>query len=124
MYSYTIPSKSVYCRRKQFHSNQRNKDESTDEWCRRVFESLNGCEFGEYADFMFIDKFFAGLDTETFDQCAPEITLTVDKAFSIGLEHKNHGNDFEIVSALESSDDIRQNPILIDHINVEVSTQN
>lgn len=81
MFEYLTPSTSVYENRKIFHSNQREKHESSKEWFYRLFTSLDGCDYGTSADFMLIDKFVAGLSIEMFEKL-PQI-LTIDEMHSI-----------------------------------------
>lgn len=61
MHEYTIPSLAAYHKRKLFHSNERNQFEANDEWYHRILEALHGCEYGEFADFLLIDKFISAL---------------------------------------------------------------
>lgn len=114
---YELPSKSAFVQRKLFHANQRDQNETAHEWFYRVFECLNGCKFGEYADFMLIDKFFSGLDNDSFDEYAVKTTFTIDEALSIGFQHKQ---SFE--SRLETVP-LAHEYLPIDHIKVEVSNR-
>lgn len=90
MHKYTIPSLAAYHKRKIFHSNERNQFEANDEWYRRISESLYGCEYGEFADFMIIDKLISGLDYETFRKYAERTSLTID---DIASKLDNSQND-------------------------------
>lgn len=123
MFTYTIPSSTAYHKRKRFYSNDRNQYETNEEWFHRVFESLNGCEFGELTDFMLIDKFIAGLNDETFQKYAVNTALSVNDALSIGLnKDDNQKSNFHETSELAITPDIREF-IAEDDIKLEVSTK-
>lgn len=121
MYEYKIPQKSAHMRRKQFHLNQRSQQETSYEWFCRVFDAVNGCEFGEYGDFMLIDKFFAGLNSDAFKEYTLKTVFTIDDALSIGFKTElNNENKFEVTSLLENSDETQEHLPTV-HIKVEVS---
>lgn len=121
MYEYKIPPKSVHMRRKQFHSNQRNQQETSYEWFCRVFDAVNGCEFGEYGDFMLIDKFFAGLNSDAFKEYTLKTVFTIDDALSIGFKSElNNEGKFEVAYLAENSNE-KQDYFPTVHIKVEVS---
>lgn len=86
MYEYMMPSIDAYHKRKIFHSNEKDQYETTKDWFHRVFASLNGCEFGDFADFMFIDKFIAGVDFEAFQRYAISTKLTAAVVRSMGFD--------------------------------------
>lgn len=112
MYEYFTPSIASYHKRKLFHSNERHQSETTEEWFHRVFESLDGCEFQELADFMLIDKFIAGLEYETFQKCAKKTTLSVAEVLPITTQGetislgKNSTNSFDTALVIETSPDV------------------
>lgn len=89
MHKYTIPTLAAYHKRKLFHSNERNQFEANDEWYHRILEALHGCEYGEFADFIVIDKFISGLDYETFLKYAERTTLTIGDVHSIGSDDRD-----------------------------------
>lgn len=97
IYKYTMPSLAAYHKRKIFHSNERNPFEATDEWYHRIWEALDGCDYGEFGDFIFIDKFISGLDYETFRKYAEHrTTLTINEVLSIGFDDRDsYRNDSE-----------------------------
>lgn len=122
MHKYTIPSLDAYHRRKIFHSNERNQFEANDEWYHRILEALHGCEYGEFADFIVIDKFISGLDYETFQKYAEQTTLTIDDVYSIGLDDRDCCKiDCDTASELDNSQ-VVVNGILADvEIKLEVN---
>lgn len=109
MYEYAKPSIAAYQNRKKFHSNQRYQYESSAEWFHRVSESLNGCEYGEFSDFLFIDKFIAGLDNDSFEKwCQPTDKLTIKDINKVFLVDQDDGitNSIDTVPNIESTPDL------------------
>lgn len=88
MIEYKTPSWSVHQSRRTFHSNQRCENESTSEWFQRLFDSITDCEFGEWSDFMFIDKFIAGLNDEQFRDYASNATLSITQIVATVMVNK------------------------------------
>lgn len=121
MYEYVVPSKLAYQNRKTFHSNQRNQYETTCDWFHRVFESLNGCEFGECTDFMFIDKFLTGLHDNAFNKYESLVNLTIDTVLSFEFEQKVDCDGSGAASSLGGCTENDQEYPPIDPIEVDVS---
>lgn len=120
MHKYTIPSLAAYHNRKVFHSNERNQFEANDEWYRRISEALHGCEYGEFSDFIVIDKFISGLDYETFRKYAERTTLTIEDVHSIGLDDRDCCKiDYDSASELDNS----QNAVYGMLANVEIKLE-
>lgn len=116
MHKYTIPSLAAYHKRTLFHSIERSPSEANDEWYNRILEVLQGCEYGEFTDFIVIDKFISGLDYETFLKYAGRTTLTIDDVHSIGLDDRDgckidYDTTVNVEVKLEVTDTI--NPCLV-----------
>lgn len=121
MLEYKIPSIDAYHKRKIFHSNEKHQYETTKEWFDRVFESLNGCAFGEFGDFMFIDKFIAGLDYEAFQKFVISTKITIDEIRSMDFDSDDNSDTFiDIKPDLNNSHDTYDMLAEVD-IKIEVS---
>lgn len=72
---YKAPKKEILQNRKAFYDLKRGKNESIDEWLKRIQKCINCCDFPIFVEFLLIDRFVCGLnksemeiilDTETW----------------------------------------------------------
>lgn len=115
-FEYVVPSMSVYQSRRIFHTKQRNRYESLEEWFHRVFKNLNDCDYGKLADFILIDKFISGLDSETIEKFPQNERLTVNEVVSSIRLQRNDANGL----IHETSEDTTHF-LAVEDIKVEVS---
>lgn len=59
---YSVPSKVILQKRKDFYGLRRKKRESTNQWLNRIQKGINCCKFPSFVEFLLIDRFVCGLD--------------------------------------------------------------
>lgn len=59
---YKAPKKEIIQNRKTFYDLKRGKNESTDEWLKRVQKCISSCDFPIFVEFLLIDRFVCGLN--------------------------------------------------------------
>lgn len=72
---YKAPKKEILQNRRAFYDLKRGKNESIDEWLKRIQKCIGCCDFPIFVEFLLIDRFVCGLnraemkiilDTETW----------------------------------------------------------
>lgn len=59
---YSVPSKPILQKRKDFYCLRRQKRESTTQWLDRIQKCIKCCKFPSFIEFLLIDRFVCGLD--------------------------------------------------------------
>lgn len=114
--AFEVPSELAWRRRQSFYSCRKNPNESIKNWYKRIEKSLDGCDYGNLKDFMFIDKFITGLNYEVFERLVQNKTLNVEKLVSITIPQEP--SKIELRHESISSDNsvkYTQNPSALDH---------
>lgn len=93
MLAYRPPSIEALMRRRVFHSSSKELTESTIEWFERIVQTVDGCEFGNLADIMLIDKFLSGIDEAIYQQIVTEFCIDSDRALLLAMSSEpSHTN--------------------------------
>lgn len=103
MLAYEAPTQSAFRCRRTFYATIKDVTETIGEWFARIQDNINGCDFGELTDVMFIDKFISGLDDDLVSKFTETSTLTAEQSLLIALS-----NNFYIHS---STIDIKVEPL-------------
>lgn len=61
---YEIPTDAVLEHRKKFYSTEKELTEPIAEWFCRIRSAIEHCDYGDFSNFLIIDKFFCGLDAD------------------------------------------------------------
>lgn len=78
--SYKISSPKSRHNRKLFYSLHRKYAEPMEKWLKRIEKRINRCDFGKFANFFLLDKFFSELDKEEMGVIESEQqTWTIDQ---------------------------------------------
>lgn len=114
--TYKTPSFPAFCCRKEFHMIERESSEDLEHWLQRIQTAIAGCDFGDFTEFMLIEKFLCGLSEENFEKYSKTNTLDVDELLTIGTSN---------TSTLKSSDDgIEFDPIKDELLSLEIVETN
>lgn len=80
MIIYNTPSTVAFHYRQQFHAMQKQDDDTTLDWFKRLQHSVEKCEFDHMlSDYMLIDKFVSGLNDYDFEKISKVPTWTTDE---------------------------------------------
>lgn len=85
---YRAPSRAAFHCRQVFYSCQREQIESNEKWFRRIEECVDGCDFGTLSNFMLIDKFLSGLNSDAFEKFRYTQTITVERLLAIASSER------------------------------------
>lgn len=59
---YQIPTEAALQHRERFYSTQKEITEPIADWFYRIRSVIEHCDYGDFGNFLAIDKFFCGLD--------------------------------------------------------------
>lgn len=78
---YEIPTDTVLQHRKTFYSTQKETEEPITEWFYRIRSIIEYCDYGDFSNFLIIDKFFCGLDDDAKRWLRKTKTWSTDRLF-------------------------------------------
>lgn len=96
---YQTPAEKVLQSRQNFYLSQKKNTESIPEWLWRIRDCVISCEFGEFNDFLLIDKFMSELRSDEIQNFKNVRTWILDQLCA-AVNRKHPEN-----STAESSND-------------------
>lgn len=96
IFSYRISSREAFNHRKNFYSCQRNRIETNENWFQRIRNCVSRCDFGGFSEFLMLDKFVSGLNSDIIERCRPAQALSIAQLMSIANNGgKTNGQNVE-----------------------------
>lgn len=86
---YQTPSGVVLQNRKAFYLSQKESAEPITQWFHRIRDAIEDCNFGTLTDFLVIDKFFSGLDSDEIRWMRRTDSWSLDQLFQAVLDPKS-----------------------------------
>lgn len=105
---YEIPTDAILEHRKFFYSTQKEATEPVAEWFCRIRNVIEHCEFGDFSNFLIIDKFFCGLNDDAKRWLRKTKTWSTDQLYQEIIDSKF------LIEATDSQDVIAENRSEID----------
>lgn len=78
---YRTPTEAILQHRQTFYLIQKESTEPIAEWFCRIRSAIEHCDFGDIGDFLVIDKFFCGLDSDVGGWLHKNTTWSADQLF-------------------------------------------
>lgn len=96
---YSIPSKVILQRRREFYGLRRKKYEPIDKWLNRILNSINCCKFSSFMETLLIDRFICGLDAAELKivQCVNTWTFKQLTEFISNQKNRKNGHKNTII---------------------------
>lgn len=104
--TYKTPTFSAFFCRKEFHMIEKESSEDLKHWLQRIQTAIAGCDFGDFTDFMLIEKFLCGLSEENFEKYSKTPILDVNNLLTIGTSNTFTLNNSDDAIKFEPTKDI------------------
>lgn len=99
---YETPSEAILQNRRAFYLSQKENAEPIAQWFYRIRQSTRSCNFGTLNDFLLIDKFICGLDSDEVQWIRQTDMWSLDQWINAIIDQINKDTTTEDLTILDN----------------------